>query len=40
MKKIEIEVTDEVYEKLTKMTSNKMSMQNLFNIIIARFLNK
>ena len=40
MKKIEFEVTEEVYEKLMKMTSSKMPMQNLMNIIIARFLSR
>ena len=40
MKKIEIEVSDETYEKLMKLTNPRLDIQKLFNIIIARFLNK
>ena len=40
MKKITIEVSDEVYEKLTSMTSKSFTLQNLFNVIISKFINK
>lgn len=40
MKKIEIEVTEDIYKKLESMTSDNLTLQKLMNIIIARFLNK
>lgn len=39
MKKITIEVTDEVYEKLMSRTNKTLNLQSLINIIISKFFN-